>query len=372
MTRKIKILHFEIRDNVGGIESFLLNLYSAIDRDRYQFDFITTSDHPALEEQLETLGGHIYKVSSYKHIFSYIRDIRNVLAGSYDIAHIHKNSAANVIPFMVASEFPSLKVIAHSHSTMPNGGKVFSLLHRINKKYLWNNSDVHLACSTVAGEWMYGQGRKFEVIPNGIDVKKYLFNQNEYYEVRKELNISEDTLSICHIGSFAEPKNHCRVISIFSTVKQILPKSKLILLGAGQLEEDIRQLVKKEKLEDSVLFLGIRKDIYHLLKGMDVFLMPSLYEGLGIAAVEAQAAGLNVWLSTAVPKEVELSDHVNWFSLSDSDEDIAKRIVKKGKPDINNRLKSNHQVIQSGYDYNVLAQKISLVYEKLVKNDSEV
>ena len=132
MNRKIKILHFELSDNVGGIESFLLNLYTAIDRDRYQFDFVTTSDHPALGKQLEALGGHIYQVAPYKQAFSYSRDIRKVMAGGYDIVHIHKNSAANVIPFKAASEFPSMKVIAHSHNTLPNGGKILSLLHRIN------------------------------------------------------------------------------------------------------------------------------------------------------------------------------------------------------------------------------------------------
>lgn len=364
MSRKIKILHFELSDNVGGIESFLLNLYTAIDRDRYQFDFVTTSDHPALGKQLEALGGHIYQVAPYKQAFSYSRDIRKVMAGGYDIVHIHKNSAANVIPFKAASEFPSIKVIAHSHNTLPNGGKILSLLHRINKQYLWKNSDVHLACSTVAGEWMYGREKKFEVIPNGIDTQKFAYSDSEYIETRKSLGIAESTFVVGHIGRFTEQKNHVGLIRIFDQIYKLHPDSVLLLVGDGQLRRQIEELANSLDCRKAIRFLGIRNDVNKLLKCMDVFLMPSIYEGLPVVCIEAQAAGAYVWLSDTISREVELTHQVEWFNLEDKN--IAKRIINKGRPTSSHRLLCNQEIVRKGYDYKSLADKIDEIYQRLI------
>ncbi|MGN0240131.1 MAG: glycosyltransferase family 1 protein [Candidatus Weimeria sp.] len=363
MNKKIRILHFELSENVGGIESFLLNLYSAIDRDRYQFDFITTSDHPALGRQLEELGGHIVKVSPYRQVFSYTRDIRNVLTTGYDIVHIHKNSAANVIPFKVASEFPSTKVIAHSHNTMPNGGKALSFLHRINKSYLWKNSDIHLACSTVAGEWMYGKDKKFEIIPNGIDAQKFVYSDSESEETRKSLGISESTFVVGHVGRFTEQKNHVGLIHIFDEIHRINPDSVLLLVGDGSLKKHIEELVKPLNCRRAVRFLGIRDDVGKLLKCMDAFLMPSLYEGFPVVCIEAQAAGLYLWLSDTITKEVGITDQVEWFNLGEKN--IAKRIVEKGRPRADQRLLCNQEIVRKGYDYKSLAYRIDEIYQNL-------
>lgn len=186
--KKIKVLHLELSENTGGIEVFLYNLYSHIDRDQFQFDFITQSDAPAKENEFKDLGGHIIKISSYKHPVRYYRELKTVMERGYDIIHIHKNSAANILPVVIANIVGNATVISHSHNTSPtSGGRISLLLHKVNRGYLYKAIKYHLACSQEAGKWMYGSNKEFHVIPNGIDTKRFAFNQQTRNLYRREV-----------------------------------------------------------------------------------------------------------------------------------------------------------------------------------------
>ena len=156
---KIKILHFELDNNLGGIESFLLNLYKEIDRNVFQFDFITQSDKPALENDFLELGANIFKISKVKNTLQYKKDILKIMTNGYDIIHVHKNSLANIIPLYCANE-QKIPVILHSHNTRPSVGKMTYILHQFNKNKAYKIVNEHFACSSEAGKWMRSEERR--------------------------------------------------------------------------------------------------------------------------------------------------------------------------------------------------------------------
>lgn len=362
-TEKIRILHFELSENVGGIESFLFNLYSNLNRDKFQFDFVTTSEKPAFGEKLKELGGNIYKVSPYRNLLAYRTDVRKILQRNYDVVHVHKNSASNIIPLIEARRARVSRIIVHSHNTAPSKGKVTTILHQINKKRLYELSDIHLACSDVAGKWMYGD-RKFEVVRNGIDTDKFRFDKNRRDVKRRELNVSDKTFVIGNVGRFTEQKNQVRLLDIYSEVKKKNSDSRLLLIGEGDLKESCVVKAKELGIEKNVMFLGNRNDVADLMQAMDAFVMPSLFEGLPIVGVEAQAAGAHVFLADTISKETEITSNVTWFGLEQTDEEIARMILSSGVSTDLERLKANKDVRKAGYDMFSTCKRIEEIYLK--------
>lgn len=363
--KKLKVLHFELDKNLGGIETFVLNLYSQIDREKVQFEFVTTTDEPALGEQLKKLGGIIHKVSPYKKLNNYKKDIEALLDNDYDIVHIHKNSAANTVPLVLSKKHKVPVIIVHSHNTSPSVGKASMLLHKLNKGYLNKTAKYRFACSSEAGRWLFGEN-SYEVMANGILTKRFMFDQSKRAVKRQELGIPSNALVFGHVGRFTAQKNHQLLIDIFKEIHIKRPESLLLLTGTGELEDDIKRKAVSMGLEESVLFLGVKSDIPELLMCMDAFLMPSLYEGLPIVGIEAQAAGLPIFLSNTISSETELTDGVTWFSIEEPASKIADIILNSGKLDAaaDKRIDRNRQIVEKGYDISVTAKKILDYYEQ--------
>lgn len=361
---KIRVLHSELNGELGGIESFLYNLDNFMDKDKVVFDFLTTSSNPAYGEQLQKAGSKIYMVPSHYKFLEYRLAVKKILKeGKYDIVHIHKNSAIDILLLSVIKQFPDIKVIAHSHNTFPSIGGKFQKLHYINRKILYKNTDCHLACSENAGRWMYGNGT-FEIIRNGIDTNVFKYNTRDREEIRRRYGIGEDAFVVGHVGRFTIQKNHSELVDIFMCLKKAHENSYLMLIGCGELENTIRDKVKQLRLEDSVIFCGVRKDVSKYFCAMDAFVFPSIWEGLGIVAIEAQAAGLETYLSKEVPKEVEVTDAVKWFDNKTSADEIAKQIDVRKVPE-NIRNARNTDVMNCGYDMKESAVKLLQIYEKL-------
>lgn len=359
--KKIQVLHIELDQHLGGIESFLYNLYSKIDRDKIQFDFITRSENPAKGKELEALGAKVYKVQSYNKPISYMGELNRVISeGKYDVVHIHKNSAANILPFIVTKMHKEVKVFVHSHNTKPSVEGIPYLLHEINKKFLWNNSDYHFACSKVAGEWLYGPNKKFDVLKNGIAVENYKFSEKRRSEKRKQLGIADDEFVIGNIGRFTLQKNQKRLVDIFENYSKRNSKCRLIFIGDGELKESVQKYTIELGMEN-VDFLGIREDIPELLMAMDLFVMPSLYEGLPIVGVEAQATGLRVLAADSVSKETKIINEFEFFSLNEENNIIADRIVGYMKKSYN-REQANSIVENAGYNMTETARKLMDMY----------
>lgn len=366
--KKIRVLHFELSDKIGGIESFLFNLYKMIDHDKFIFSFITTVDEPGYENEFAELGATIYKIPPYYKFYDNKKAIKNILEyGQQDIIHIHKNSAANILPVVYAKRYANVPIVLHSHNTKPSIVGATDFLHQINRSYLNRSADYKLACSNKAGKWLFNDDN-FMVIKNGIISYNYRYDSDVRVAKRKELGLNESSFVIGHIGRFSSQKNHEMLIEIFRMIKLRIDDSYLILVGVGDLQEKIKGKVRERNLSDCVLFLGERKDIPALLSSMDAFVFPSLYEGLGIAAIEAQAAGLQTYISDGVVKETEVSSFVSRFALSDPLDEIAEKICndRENKAD-NDRNRGQSQIICAGYDMSVSAGEIEKIYTETVE-----
>lgn len=354
---KIRVLHFELDENLGGIEIFLLNLYKQIDRDTVQFEFVTAAKEPALEEEFCALGGIIHHVAAHSDFANYCRDIRKLLANGINIVHIHKNSAANIVSLILSKHYGIKNIYVHSHNTSPTIGRISHLLHIINKPYLNKTATLKFACSTEAGKWLFTKD-SFEILSNGIITDNYRFDNKIRLNKRKELRIGNNTKLIGHIGRFTPQKNQERAVDIFEAFHKMIPDSKMVLVGTGELQTRVTDYIVSKNMQKEILMLGLRHDVPELLMSMDAFLMPSLFEGLPIVAIEAQAAGLPLFLSDTISPEAEITNAVTWFDLEENDKDVAEKLKISLETNLYDRNKLLKQVIAQGYSMENTAVKM--------------
>lgn len=364
MKEPARVLQIVATMGMGGIENFLMNLYRSIDKEKVQFDFlILNTDNNFFENEIKSLGGKIYKIVSPKKsgYFKFLRDLKDFFLKNptYKIVHSHYNILNGIILNQVYKCKVKL-IISHSHST--NSG--YSILKKICLQYskflLRKIPSKKLACSEKAGIWLYGKNMNFKIIHNGIDLLKYKYNYEIKIRKRKELEIANDDIVIGHIGTFRKVKNHNFLINIFFELYKKNKKYKLILVGDGDLKEEVKAKVDKLGLNKIVIFLGIRNDVEELLQVFDIFLFPSLYEGLPVSLVEAQAAGLKSFISDSITKEIDFGlDLIEFISLNKSALEWADIIEEKRKY----KRESKLEVIQkNGYDIKKTSEELVEIY----------
>lgn len=349
MEKPIRVLHILQRMEAGGIQAFLMNIYRNIDREKVQFDFLVEyPDKQFYDEEILKLGGKIYYSTVRKdfNIFGFTKKLKNIIKkNNYKIIHVH----AYTIGFFclkVAKECGVPVRIAHSHtSEMIHDFKYIPklILRSLYTKY----ANTLFACSKKAGEYFF-KGKDYKILNNAIDSKKFIYNEDIRKEMRQKLGL-EDSFVVGHVGRFHPQKNHKFLIEIFAKIKEKKENAKLLLIGSGDLEKEIKKQVRKLKLQDNVIFLGNRKDMNDLYQCMDVFLFPSLIEGLGIVAIEAQASGTPVICSDQLPPEVEITSICKKISLTENEKKWAEEVIKITNE---NQTKKNLQqnIINSGFD----------------------
>ena len=293
----------------GGVESVIMNYYRHLDRTKVQFDFICDEDSTRIPyDEIKKLGGRVFLVPKYQKLTQYLKSLEDLFRkNQYRIVHSNINTLS-VFPLYAAKKAGVPVRISHSHSTSnPKEWKrniIKNILRPFSKKYATN----YFACSELAGRYLFGnktfdQG-KVKIIHNAIDLDKFKFDSDARKKLRKELDIDEKTTVIGHVGRFVQQKNHDFLIDVFKEYHTKNPDSKLLLIGTGPLEEKIKAKVEKLNLTDSVIFLGQREDTNKLYSVMDVFCLPSLYEGLPVVGVEAQAAGLSCLFSNNITPDI--------------------------------------------------------------------
>lgn len=316
----------------GGVESVVMNYYRHIDRNQFQFDFICDEDSKNIPyEEINKLGGKVILIPPYQKVFKYRKALKKVLKeGNYKIVHSHINTLS-VFSLSVAKSANVPIRIAHSHSTTSKKEKkknfIKQLLRPFSKVYATN----YICCSQLAGRWLFGnkvydQGEVF-LLNNAIDVEKFKYNEEIRVFKRKELNISEGTLVIGHVGRFVEQKNHKFLVDVFNELHKQKKNSVLLLVGNGPLIDEVKEKVKHLNLEDCVKFLGQREDTNQLYQAVDVFCLPSLYEGLPVVGIEAQASGLLCFFSDAITEETKVIESTKFLSLNDGDAKWANNII---------------------------------------------
>lgn len=372
MSEPIRILQVFAQMNRGGAESMIMNLYRKIDRSKVQFDFIVhTGEKGNFDDEIKSLGGIIYHIPRYNgnnHMrYKKIWEKFFERHQEYKIIHGHVRSTASIY-LKIAKEY-GLTTIAHSHNTSSGVG-ISAIVKNILQYPIRYTADYLIACSILAGKWLFGERacrkKNFFILKNAIDTKTFIYNENVRVEKRQELKI-QDKFVIGHIGRFHPQKNHEFLIDIFKELHDTIDNAILMLVGDGKLRNLIEEKVNNLGLIDSVLFTGVRNDIPELLQAMDVFVFPSLYEGLGIVTIEAQAAGLQCVVADTIPKEAYVTDKVQTLSLKKSAEEWGSVILKCY---LTKKVRSDtsKMINEAGYNVNENAKWISEFYCSLYNN----
>ena len=365
----MKILQVGLGNNPGGMEAFVMNYFRELARQGVSFDFVSMYGTIAYEKEILELGGRVFYVPNIKKdYFGYIKAFRKLLSREkYDVVHVNMLSAANIVPLIVARYGKVPVVIAHSHNSS-TPGLLRNLMHKINRPLIPLFATEYFACSELAGEWLFSEkirkSENYHVVHNALNLEKFAFRQSERNEVRQELGV-EGKFVLGHVGRFEEQKNHEFLLKIFREVVSDCEEAVLLLVGEGELQEEIRKKAKEYRIEDRIQFLGIRKDVARLWKGMDVFVFPSLFEGLPIVALEAQASGIRSVMADTITSEVKLIDKVEFLSLQDSPKKWSQTILSyKGEE----RKGEENAVIRqafakAGYDIETAAQTLLSYYK---------
>lgn len=265
------------------------------------------------------------------------------------------------LPLKYAKKAGIKNRIAHAHSTSQDRN-IKLILKKFYMTKIPKYATQLFACGEDAGKWMFS-GHDFEIIKNSIDFNNFKYNTTLAEEVRNELNIKKDELVIGHVGRFCYPKNHHFLVDVFKEIHDIVPNSTLVLVGQGELENEIKNKVVQNNLKNSVKFLGLRTDIHRILNAMDCFVFPSNYEGFPVSIVEAQASGLLCFISDRVPQECIISDQVKVVSLDESANQWAKQILSSQS----NYKRNNKEIKDSGFDINENSTILMKLYEEMMK-----
>lgn len=317
-----RVLVFGMTENPGGIESVIMNYYRNINRNLIQFDFLCNCETIAYEEEIRSLGGKFFSVTPRKKDPLKFRRQMNAFmknhAKEYNAIWVNVCSLVNIDYLVFAKKYGIPRIIIHCHNSDNDGGRIKKLVHLYNKLRIEKYATDFWSCSDTASPWFFSreiiQSDKYKVIPNAIDVDQYKRNDEIQAEMRKKYQV-EDKIVVGHVGRFHFQKNHRFLIDVFEQLAKRNEKYRLILIGQGALENDIKQLVKQKGLEQKVIFCGVQSDTNKFYQMMDCFVLPSLFEGLGIVALEAQACSLPCVLSDQVPRVVKINDNVRFLSL---------------------------------------------------------
>lgn len=355
----VRVLHIVTNMDRGGLETMLMNYYRHMDREKIQFDFLEhRRERAAYDDEIESLGGRIFQLPRLNPLSSdYFHALNAFFAAhpEYRIVHSHLD-CMSTYPLRAAKKAKVPVRIAHAHSTNQdrNWKLVFKL---ISKKLISLYTTDLFACSADAGEWMFGT-KDVHILPNAIDIERYAFNLLIRNQTKKALGL-DDAFVIGHVGRFSAVKNHSFLTDVFAQIKRQEPNSKLLLVGAGSEMQAVQQKVKALGLGADVIFTGVRNDVANLMQAMDVFVFPSLYEGLGIVLIEAQAAGLPCVVSDVIPREAYLTDLVTAEKLTSSVETWAEKILEKREV---LRTDRRAEIAAHGFDITTEAVKLQEFY----------
>lgn len=369
MREPIRVLMVNYKMQCAGIESFIMNMYRNIDRSKVQFDFLVHyKEKQFYDDEIERLGGKIYRLSVREdnNLIKYLRDLKVFFNEhhEYHIVHGHMESFG-VFYFRAAMKGGIPVRIAHSHIAEKNRGIKGAIKGILNRGFSKYATDL-LACSDAAGVFLFGNNARYHVFNNAIETDRFVFDKEIRNIMRNKYQIDNETLVIGHVGRFNEQKNHLFLIDVFDIISKKNNKAVLILIGEGNLENRIRKKVESLNLCSKVFFMGVRKDVSDLYQMMDVFVMPSLFEGLPISGIEAQASGLKCLFSDSITQQVAITENVEFMSLDKSAEEWADRILQYNYE--YNRLGIKNKIVSAGYDIKNQAVALMKYYQSTLRN----
>lgn len=357
----IRILHVVPNMQAGGLETMIMSWYRNIDRSKLQFDFLAHYQGEYFyDDEIAQLGGKIYHLSvrDDNNFVKYLKDLDSFfsLHKEYKIVHGHMESLGQFY-FKAAKKHGVPVRIAHSHNSATEP-TLKGMLKGILAKRFPVYATHYFACSGMAGRFMFGK-RDYKVIKNAIELEKFKYSESVRREMRRDFGV-ENKFVIGHIGRFCTQKNHKFLIDVFEQVRKRKENAVLLLVGKGELLENVKDYVNEKKLTDYVFFGGVRNDVNKLYKAMDVFVFPSLFEGLGIVAIEAQESSLMTVCSDVVPEEANVTQYFKALSLNNPVSEWAEQICKYDngyeKVDVTEKIRD------AGYDIKNSSSKLQQFY----------
>ncbi|HZJ77336.1 MAG TPA: glycosyltransferase family 1 protein [Clostridia bacterium] len=363
----VRVLHVFHSMNCGGAETLIMNVYRNLDRSKIQFDFLVNYfDDMFYEKEIEKLGGKIYRMKFLTQVTPpiYERQLYRFFKShpEYKTVHSHLETTTGII-LKQAKKAGVPKRIAHSHNSRFTREGILAVAENIYKSYcrkkIAPNATELLSCSDKASKWLYGdKSAQATIIKNGIESEKYAYDEAVRIRVRQQLGIDNNTKVLGHVGRFNDQKNHQFLIDIFEQYRKHDDNCVLILVGEGDLKQAIKQKVKSKGLESSVEFLGLRSDVNEVLQGFDIFLLPSLFEGLPLVIVEAQASGLPCLTADTISPLSDLGCGLVEFLPIDNVDTWAKKITSIHKE----RKVTTEQIKKAGYDIISTAKILEKIY----------
>ncbi len=344
----IRILHVLTRTARGGLETMLMNYYRNIDRSEIQFDFLKhRSEQESYDEEIKSLGGKIFTLPRMNPWSkTYLKALNDFFSNhpEYKIVHVHQDCMSSVI--LKAAKNNNVPIrIAHSHSSSQDKNFKYPI-KLYYRGQIPKYANRLFACSNHAGKWMFNH-HPFTLLNNAIDAKKYVFSEENAHKIRTIYGIDKNSFVVGNVGRFHKVKNQSFLIDIFHEVKKIKENSVLMLIGDGELKNTLENKVKELNISDNVIFTGISSNVNEILSAMDVFVMPSLYEGLPVSLLEAQANGLPCFISDHFSCECDITKTITRISLNSTPNDWAKAICSSSpKPRTNTIL----EIQSHGFD----------------------
>lgn len=367
----VRVLHIVGKMHRGGIETLLMEVYRNLNRDKVQFDFLCfTHEEGFYDQEIYSLGGRIFYASSRREgIRKNEKDIFEIFRShpEIQIIHHHMSSCSYIAPLVIAKKTGIKTRIAHSHNTYC-AGRLRNILHNINKYRLPFYATDYFACSNDAGKWMFltKYWKYGNILKNGIESSKYVFNMQKRLQMRKKLNLT-DNFVIGFVGRFAEQKNMMFICEIFKRICEKHKNDKLLLVGEGSMHNAMVQYFENAKLAEKVIYTGVVENVQDYLQAMDVFVLPSLFEGLGIVAIEAQAAGLNTLLSDRIPKEAFITNLAYALPI-DKGVELWVNKIEELKRENSLRENTEEKIIRAGYDVSESAAFLEKYYLNCIES----
>ena len=353
----------------AGAENVIFNYFKYIDKKKFKFDFICESDSTNIPyDTINKLGGRVILVSPYENTSKYINDLTEVFKkGEYNIVHSHTN-ALSYLSLKAAKKAKIPVRIAHSHnsSIKLEQGK---LLKNIYKILLRQSATHYFACNEQSAKFLFGEkeynsGNVF-IISNAIEVDKFKYNKKNRIKKRKDLDIAQDNIVIGHVGRFISQKNHEFILDLFKSIHDKNPKTILMLCGQGPLMKEIREKAYSMGIYDDIKFLGQVSDIDKCYQAMDLFILPSFYEGFPLTLIEAQAAGLPCFASTDVGEECMLLNSTTLLKLG-SPLKIWRKLILESLVDFE-KVDTTEEIKAKGYNIEDEVKKLEKKYIELTK-----
>uniref|UniRef100_UPI004057424D glycosyltransferase family 1 protein n=1 Tax=Alistipes sp. TaxID=1872444 RepID=UPI004057424D len=362
----VKILQIAGGLNRGGLETFIMNVYRAIDRTKVQFDFLIFSPNGAYIPEIEAMGGRVHilparnqgYVKYLKNLNSFFRAHKN----EYNAVHLHSSSLTSIEPLYFAKKYHVKHRMIHSHSSSISRNKIHYIFHYINKPFIRFLATNYYGCSDKAISWMFrwtGVLSKAKTIINGIDISKFSPNETIRLEIRSAFNI-QDKFVIGHVGRFASVKNHNFLIDIFHEVYKKNNNTVLLCVGIGETFVQIQEKAKQLGIDSAIKFLGARSDIQDIMQGMDLFILPSLFEGFPVTLAEAQASGLPIIVSDTISRETNITGTLNYLSLKRSPKQWAEKVCAIAQNLV--RFNNTKILTEAGFDIKSTATLLQNVY----------